>query len=585
MLILLGYLAGMALLTWLLRRRSVRVRSFLIVGYTYLFVIPLYFFSRLPEGASPAQMLNLLLRCAYQAPSAMTFGADLTRFDDPAITLLFYIMSVYTIRTLLVAFFHRAYAALVNRVRMQWKREIYVVCGEVEDARSMIDRIRAQERGAAILFVPQKEADEGTNIDALTETRPWERFLRPGKKYHVLLLPDGRNNNLARLDALEKLGSSIPGLRVTAFLDNDLLRFENLSYPNLDAYLVSREQLLIRGFLQDHLPLRTLMERAPGERERGVYVPARPFGLGILGFGALSREFLLSTWENTAFRTAAPDGRGLEALIVDRDLAHKRAALSMDVPQLGQEPAFTWLEAPPDSEACVQALLERLGRLDQLLIATEDTRFNLDMAMRLLRLFRRHGMGSDHPQLVVALFEKVASSIDFLSKEAGGMFLQSNSAQFTFEELVLREPDRRAETLHRQYSKTSLFSANWNEIGTYLQNSNRAVVWDIPNKLLLAQGLEDRAPEEKEETYWELAKYEHQRWNTFQYTHGWTQLPLRELTEEEIRGCVTKRAAQKRHACLVPWDELDSLPQARPGLLKYYDYANVLRLFQPEQAE
>ena len=176
MLILLGYLAGMALLTWLLRRRSVRVRSFLIVGYTYLFVIPLYFFSQLPEGASPAQMLNLLLRCAYQAPSAMTFGANLNQFDDPAITLLFYIMSVYTIRTLLVAFFHRAYAALANRARMQWKREIYVVCGEVEDARSMIDRIRAQERQAAILFVPQKEADEGANIDALTETRPWERY-------------------------------------------------------------------------------------------------------------------------------------------------------------------------------------------------------------------------------------------------------------------------------------------------------------------------------------------------------------------------------------------------------------------------
>ena len=111
------------------------------------------------------------------------------------------------------------------------------------------------------------------------------------------------------------------------------------------------------------------------------------------------------------------------------------------------------------------------------------------------------------------------------------------------------------------------------------------MVWDIPNKLLLAQGLETRTPEEKEEVYWELAKYEHRRWNTYQYAHGWVQLPLRELTEEEIRGCVTKRAAQKRHACLVPWDELDSLPQARPGLLKYYDYANVLRLFQPEEAE
>lgn len=585
MLILLGYLAGMALLTWLLRKRSVRVRSFLIVGYTYLFIIPLYFFSRLPEGAGPSEMLNLLLRCAYDAPKAMTFGADLSRFDDPAITLLFYIMSVYTIRTLLVAFFHRAFAVLSNRVRMQFKREIFVVCGEVEDAKNMIREIRSKERRAAIVFVPQKEADEGADVRALVETRPWAQFLHNGKRYHIILLPDRKNNNLSRLDELEKLGEHIPDLRVTAFLDNDILRYENLSYPHLDAYLVSREQLLIRGFLLDHLPLRVLKERAPGTVVDGVYVPARPFSLGILGFGALSREFLLATWENASFHTGAPDGRGLEALIVDRDLTHKLAAFSMDVPQLRQETAFTWLDTAPDSEACINAMLDRLETLDQILIATEDTRFNLDMAMRLLRMFRRHGMENCHPQLVVALFERVDSNIEFLSKEAGGVFLQSNSSQFTYKDLILREPDRRAEALHRQYRKNSLFSADWNEIGTYLQNANRAVVWDIPNKRLLAQDLEGISPGQKEAAYWKLAQYEHLRWCTFQYTHGWTCLPREELTGEEVKNCITKREAQKRHACLVPWDELDALPQSRPGLLKYYDYANVLELFEPEKAE
>lgn len=582
MLILLGYLLGLVLLSWLLRKRSVRLRSFLIVGYNYLFIIPLYFFARLPADATVPAALNLLLRCAYEAPKAMTFGADLTLYDDPAVTLLFYIMSVYTVRTVLVLFFHRAVAAVANWLQMQGRREIFVVCGGLEDARSMIREIRERDRRAAIAFVPQKEADEGADVKAMVMTRPWDQFLRRGKKYHIILLPDAGNNNLCRLDELDRLGEKLPGLRVTAFLDSDVLRYEDLSYPHLDVYLVSREQQLIRGFLQDHLPLRALKERAPGEMAEGVYRPARPFSLCILGFGALSREFLLSTWENTAFMTGAPDGRGLDALIVDGDLAGRRASFLLDVPQLRQEPSFTWLDAAPDSEACAQAIAERLEQLDQILIATEDTRFNLDMAMRLLRMFRRHGMEQEHPQLVIALFEKMDSGIEFLYKKAGGVFLQSNSDQFTYDELILRQTDRRAEALNRQYNRKSLYATDWNRLGTFRQDSNRAVVWDIPNKLLLAGDMEGLSPEARQAVYWQLARYEHRRWCVFQYTHGWTVLPREELTAEEIRGCVTKRAAQKRHACLVPWDELDALPQSSPGLLKEYDRENVLQLFEPE---
>ncbi len=582
MLILLGYLLGLALLGWLLRKKSVRVRSFLIVGYSYLFIIPLYFFGRLPADATAPEALDLLLRCAYEAPKAMTFGADLTIYNDPAVTLLFFIASVYTVRTVLIVFFRRAAAAFTNWLRMQGRRQIFVVCGGLEDARAMIREIRDRDRRAAIAFVPQKEADEGADVNAVVMTQPWDQFLRRGKKYHIILLPDTGNNNLCRLDELNKLGEKLPGLRVTAFLDNDILRYEDLSYPHLDVYLVSREQQLVQGFLLDHLPLQALKERAPGAMAEGIYRPVRPFSLCILGFGALSREFLLSTWENAAFRTGAPDGRGLDALIVDRDIAGRRASFLLDVPQLKQEPSFTWLDAAPDADSCIQAILERLGQLDQILIATEDTRFNLDMAMRLLRMFRRHGIELDHPQLVTALFEKMDSGIEFLYKKAGGVFLQSNSAQFTYDELILRETDRRAEAVNRQYNQKSLYATDWNKLGTFRQSSNRAVVWDIPNKLMLAGDLEGASPEEREAVYWQLARYEHRRWCVFHYTHGWTVLPREEMTAEEVGSFATKRASQKRHTCLVPWDELDALPQSGPGQLKKYDYENVLQLFQPE---
>lgn len=581
--ILLAYLLGLALLSLLLRKWRPRPRSILIVGYNYLFVIPLFYAAKLANDASitdAAARFNLLLQCMYQAPKALAFGADLAVIRDPQISILCYIASLYTVRAVLLNFFQQALASVTMRLRMLWSQEIYVVSGEVEDARAMIREILKHRPRAAINFMPLRESDAGATLNAFVETRKWEDFLRPGRKYHILLLPEDRNQNLRHLDELNRLGERIANLRVTAFLDNDILRYEDLRYPKLDVYLVSREQLLVRDFLRKYPPLKRLMDRGEGSKQEGIFRPVRPFSLAVLGFGSLSREFLLTTWENAAFETEAPDGDGLNAIAVDSGLLEMCAPFFLDVPQMRAEENFAWLDAAPDSEACFQAIRARLRQLDQILIATEDTRRNLNIATRLLHLFRHSGMEQDHPQLVVALYESADGSVEFLSKEAGGIFLECNRSQFTFDELVERQTDRQAEELHRRYSETSPFQSKWNELDTYLQNSNRAVIWDIPNKLMLAGDLSAATRKEREDIYWKLAEYEHRRWNVFQYTHGWLRLPEGELTPEEVRAGITKRVSQKRHACLVPWDELDDLPQASPGLLKRYDYENVVSLFE-----
>lgn len=117
-------------------------------------------------------------------------------------------------------------------------------------------------------------------------------------------------------------------------------------------------------------------------------------------------------------------------------------------------------------------------------------------------------------------------------------------------------------------------------LGTFTQTSNRAVVWDIPNKLALAGELSGLSKEEREKVLWRLARYEHRRWNAFHYSRGWTRLPVADLSEEEREQCTTKHKKEKRHTCLVEWEELDALPQSEPGILKRYDYENVAQLFE-----
>lgn len=578
MLILIVYLIGLALVSWLLRHKTVQLRSFLTVGYNYLFIIPLYFFTLLPDCETTAQVLNLLIRCAYQAPKAMTFWADVDLFNDPAITLLFYIVSVYTARTLLLIFGRKFVTVLVTYGSMAIRRRAFAVCGSAEDALAMIREIRSRDKRAPIVYIPQTSADREADLRVPTETRAWGKFLKKGRDNHVILLPDSGHGNFGRLQELNELGKSVPGLKVTAFLDNDTLRFDDLSCPNLDAYLVSREQLLIRRFLTDNRPLEALQKRG-GQWKNGVFVPEKPFSLGVIGATDLSWEFLLETWENAAFETSAPDGRGFEAFVLDSGIRDKRAPLLIDAPRLRDEGCFTWIDALPGSEESFEAVRSRLETLDQVLVATGDTRLNLDIATRLSRLFQRCGM-SHSPQLVVALFENVDGAVQILARDSGGVFLQCNNAQFTYSELILRKTDAEAEDLHRMYSGNTGKGKDWRAIGTYLQNANRAVIWDIPNKLLLAGDLTGKSREERESVYWELAKYEHRRWNVYQYTHGWLPLDISELTDEERANHVTKRAALRRHVCLVPWDELDDLPQERPGLIKYYDYENVTAIFE-----
>ena len=215
-------------------------------------------------------------------------------------------------------------------------------------------------------------------------------------------------------------------------------------------------------------------------------------------------------------------------------------------------------------------------------LSEEDTQYNIDMALQLQRMFRKKGLEKNAPRLVVALYEEAGSSAALL--EEGRVFFQElNAMQFTYRELVQREADQQAQALHRRYQGQSAGGKEWKSLGTFTQNSNRAVVWDIPNKRLLAGDMSGLSEAEREAVCWELARYEHRRWNAFHYARGWTVLPLEELTEEEREHCVTKHPKEKRHACLVDWEELDALPQPEPGILKRYDYENVVQLMEALQ--
>ena len=92
-----------------------------------------------------------------------------------------------------------------------------------------------------------------------------------------------------------------------------------------------------------------------------------------------------------------------------------------------------------------------------------------------------------------------------------------------------------------------------------------------------------------------LGETEHLRWNAFHFVMGYSPMSTEEFDEraETYRKRVekglpgirlSKDAVNRTHACLIPWDELDSLPQRSPGQLKSYDVESVrIALSEPSK--
>ncbi len=289
----------------------------------------------------------------------------------------------------------------------------------------------------------------------------------------------------------------------------------------------------------------------------------RPFSLCVAGFSTMCREFLLTTMENTAFETAAPDGRGLDALIISDALPDHLGAFLRDYPRLAEEPGLSWLNHGAETEPFFSALERRLTGLDQILVDVGSTSDNIRAALRIQRLYQRHELAV-LPQLVVVLHEDAPGSVELLTQSENVIFCRITAADSPMRSSSSAGPIREARALHQRYQSVGGSDIDaWQKLDTFTQASNRAVLWDIPNKLALtAEDLNALPPAEREQALWRLARYEHRRWNAFHFCRGWTKLDVSELTPEELAQHKTKRPAARRHICLVSWDELDGLPQS-----------------------
>ncbi|NLL67164.1 MAG: hypothetical protein GX236_05620, partial [Clostridiaceae bacterium] len=108
---------------------------------------------------------------------------------------------------------------------------------------------------------------------------------------------------------------------------------------------------------------------------------------------------------------------------------------------------------------------------------------------------------------------------------------------------------------------------NWRDLDTFTKESNRSAASNIATKLrLLNLEMEEKSEENAKsavnlndylegERLENLSKQEHLRWNAFHFASGWVTWPLNQTKDAKK----AKDIINRRHACLVSWDELEEV--------------------------
>jgi len=589
--IIILYAIGLFFIYLYLKSIDKRYESLYLIAYNFIAVVVMLIYTYM--STTGGTFSDIFFDVIYRTPAIMTFQGETDGLGNQQLFVMF-IASVLTLGAVVYIFFYQAITHSMIRTQIFLSRNVYVVCGDDNLAQPLIDDIRKNSPRTPIVYINEKaEVDEFDEPQiqlirgTLQATRNYIDKLNKNKNYTFVLLPTENNNNITWLTDLNRIGEHVKSIKVTAFLDNSLMRHMDLEFENIDAFLISKEALLIHNFMALNLPIDLMIQKGLCTSVNGVYKSCKSLNLGLIGYLPLSEEYLLEVIENSGIEDINSDKWAIKASIFDEQYKIKKAGMYQDYPYFKDDNCIHFEKYCPGSQKFYEHIEKKADKYHEFVICLGDTEKNIQMALRLIRLYDKLGKDIPRPQIIVVLHDQANGSIRLLQDQKNVLFLQYNESIYSYEDLVLRKTDLEAERIHNEYMNSSHTTTKWSQLGTFTKQSNRAVIWDVPNKMALMPALEDlksnsntnmNITEETESSFWELAKYEHRRWCAFHYTHGWSLLPVSELTDTEIQNGTTKHLDEKRHICLVPWNELDSLPQSEPGILKQYDYDNIKRI-------
>ena len=590
---LLAYLILLVLVFLISVKWKPKHRTYLILAYNFLYIFGAHFYIRtITQGFRSESLIPFIGHSLYNTVQNLTFDGDVGEWAnvkndfwlETQAWLVVFIAAVINVQRVLLTIFNRIYAQAKLRIKVLHAKNQTIIVGKVEDAQKLIEKKKKKSIiKPRIVYIPTDEIPDDCELykTCRIEKKAFLDHLKHGKNYNVVLLPDSEYVNLERVYSLnqwvEKTNKKDGTVKVSVFLENDLERFHNFTANHLDTCVVSKEEIAVRSFLKNYHPI-DILSASNSFENAGLPYLKEPFRMCVIGFSSIGEEFLLLNYENSAFPTKNKGDRFFEALVIDDKLDSKKAAFLTNAPHFAQSGEISFMNAEYNSDPYFDTIKQHASEWKQIVVSTDDTERNIDIALKLYRTFDNIGLYHTRPQIVVVFHHSFAGAQNLFAKYKNIVVVDVKSQLNNYEALIGRSSDVNAKKANRRYNLLSSNTTIWNKIGTFLEASNRAQALDI----LVKKKLFNKSKASQNQTMEFLAMYEHNRWMAFSFAHGWMPMSENELTAEERKAYKTKHPEEKRHICLVPWDELDSLPQKAPGQLKSYDWDTVKQALSDE---
>ena len=491
--VLLLYIILLILISFIMRKQRENIRAAVRLVYNWFFIVGTFVICYLLNfSGSSEELFNAFSESLYSAVLGMTFGGDLDWAETMSVSfhaqmwLILFIASVMTVESVLATLFGRLIKQLRITTRGMGKKQQYIIVGLENDALFLADEIRKNVKNPYIVYILIGAIEEDSRLYEICRVARKDYLFRlnHNKEYYMALLPC---KDLMNLDILSRLNDTYPdreNIHATVFLDNDIIRFHDIRMCNIDAYVVSTEQVLINKFFDQICPIDILRRKHAFSDTDVLPILEKPFDIAVIGFGGIGKEYLLYSFENSAFITKS-GYESFHALVIDHDLDTKKEQFLTEAPYFEACSQIDFANTSIGSEEYYNTIQLHAKDLSQIMISTGDSRLNIKTAIDLCRFFDRIDFYNDRPQIIVILNEQLAGIDVLLDHYTDIITIDINEQIINYETLIERKTSFAAKEINEQYNKNSGKDISWNQLGTFTQASNCAVIRDRYNKQAL----------------------------------------------------------------------------------------------------
>lgn len=583
--VLIGY--GVVLYFRLLKKYRIQLLLFLLAvttGFYGFEFLSIYDYSILNSLYSMFKLFILDIDPVFSKTNVTNYPL--------AIEIARWSAAAYTISTL----FSLVYIFFNQSIKLVWYRILgkhIVISGYHKRSKTLIEDLRKLHKKVVLLTEEISETqrtylqDLGVIVLIGKQGLLYNKAKTLKAEYFIIFNEEDSKN----LNEILALNQFIKDSKSPVKLKQVILHLEYHQsfdlFEELERELTLQEKISVKPFNINRLVAEKLFNEYPlyeNYQERLRDPEGLPLHLLFIGFGQTGQQLALQAMERSHFMNVEK----LEITVLDKEAEKVRKEWYDNYPKINKVVNFHFRSLNTEIESVFHFFNQSSVDYTHVFVCLREDFKNLMEGIELAKKI-------PHIPVFLKLSEEAQISqwLHTNTKNFKNLYLFGNhEAILNYDYVVNDRLEDVAKAVHEGYQKSKGKESKqkqpaWEELSTFLKESNRNQLNHAEVKLMLlgfkavkkdkAVGLQIVTPEDFKEAaenqIEQIARSEHQRWNTFYYLKGWDVL-------ETMTKAMPRDSARKLHGCLVSYKELEDIYRNTGEDYREYDREVVRKLYE-----